>query len=191
MLLDEPLSSLDTAVRVNLQEAIRRIQQELGITSILVTHDLSEAMGMSDRMALLLNGKVGAIDIPMRLFQKPPTIEAARFVGIHTFLKGLLEKSIFKTNDGEFKVNSNGHSVQSTAFAIRPEHIQIQAEPTGNSLQGIVTDCMYRGEYIEYQVMTAGSNYIRARVPMPAKVIPQGKQIYVVFPREHLFEIHN
>lgn len=60
LLLDEPLSSLDTAVRLTLQEAIRRIQRDLGITAVLVTHDLSEAIAMSDRTALLLGGTVAA-----------------------------------------------------------------------------------------------------------------------------------
>ena len=73
MLLDEPLSSLDTAVQQKFAEAIRRIQRELEITTILVTHDLDEAMGMSDRMALLLEGRVAAVDQPMRLFQHPPS----------------------------------------------------------------------------------------------------------------------
>jgi len=62
LLLDEPLSSLDTSVRMNLQEAIRNIQRELGVTTIFVTHDLGEAMAMSDRMALLLNGEIVALD---------------------------------------------------------------------------------------------------------------------------------
>ncbi len=95
MLLDEPLSSLDTAVRQNLQEAIRRIQRELEITTILVTHDLNEAMGMSDRMALLLEGRVAAVDQPMRLFQHPPSEPAARFVGITTFVGGNLDHGRF------------------------------------------------------------------------------------------------
>jgi ABC-type Fe3+/spermidine/putrescine transport system ATPase subunit len=64
LLLDEPLSSLDTEVRMNLQEAIRTIQRELGLTTTFVTHDLGEAMAMSDRMALLLNGGIAAHDKP-------------------------------------------------------------------------------------------------------------------------------
>ena len=88
LLLDEPLSSLDTSVRMNLQEAIRSIQRELGVTTIFVTHDLGEAMAMSDRMALLLNGEIVALDKPENLFHRPRSLAAARFMGVSTFLSG-------------------------------------------------------------------------------------------------------
>ena len=188
MLLDEPLSSLDTAVRQNLQEAIRRIQRELEITTILVTHDLNEAMGMSDRMALLLDGRIAAIDQPMRLFQHPPSELAARFVGITTFVGGNLDHGRLSTDHGTLTVNTNGHVADSALFAIRPEHIQVQPHPAQNALPGSVTDCMYRGEYIEYQVELKDMT-VRARVPMPAAMIPHGDKVYVVFPPEHLFQV--
>ncbi len=188
MLLDEPLSSLDTAVRQNLQEAIRRIQRELGITTILVTHDLNEAMGMSDRMALLLDGRVAAIDQPMRLFQHPPSEPAARFVGITTFVGGNLDHGRLSTEYGTLAVNTNGHVADSVLFAIRPEHIQVQPQANQNALPGRVVDCMYRGEYLDYQVELKGMT-VRARVPMPAAMIPHGEKVYVVFPPEHLFQV--
>lgn len=188
MLLDEPLSSLDTAVRQNLQEAIRRIQRELGITTILVTHDLNEAMAMSDRMALLLDGHIAAIDQPMRLFQHPPTESAARFVGITTFIEGNLNHGRLETDYGTLSVNTNGNMDESALFAIRPEHIRVQAESDQNAVPGVVTDCMFRGEYIEYQI-TLKDKSIRARVPMPAMMIPHGQRVHVVFPPEHLFMV--
>lgn len=188
MLLDEPLSSLDTAVRQNLQEAIRRIQRELGITTILVTHDLNEAMAMSDRMALLLDGHIAAIDQPMRLFQHPPTESAARFVGITTFIEGNLNHGRLETDYGTLSVNTNGNMAESALFAIRPEHIRVQAESDQNAVPGVVTDCMFRGEYIEYQI-TLKDKSIRARVPMPAMMIPHGQRVHVVFPPEHLFMV--
>lgn len=188
ILLDEPLSSLDTAVRLNLQEAIRRIQRELGITTILVTHDLNEAMGMSDRMALLLNGRVAAIDQPMRLFQLPPTESAARFVGVTTFFEGSLDHGRLSTQHGILTVDTNGQTGESAIFAIRPEHIQVKTQATQNAVPGKVIDCMYRGEYIEYQV-TLKDRTVRARVPMPAPMIAHGEQVQVVFPSEHLFQV--
>jgi ABC-type Fe3+/spermidine/putrescine transport system ATPase subunit len=188
MLLDEPLSSLDTEVRINLQEAIRRIQREVGITTILVTHDLNEAMGMSDRTALLINGQVAAIDQPMKLFSKPPTQSSARFVGVSTFFEGNLANGVLTTDLGKLSVNTNGHHAESTLFAIRPEHICVQTEPGVNTLPGIVMDYMYRGEYIEYQV-AIDSLHVRARIPMPAPAIPHGKTIYIFFPPENLFEV--
>jgi ABC-type Fe3+/spermidine/putrescine transport system ATPase subunit len=188
LLLDEPLSSLDTAVRQNLQEAIRRIQHELGITAILVTHDLGEAMGMSDRMALLLEGKVAAIDEPMKLFQKPPSSQVAKFVGIDTFLKGRVNHGTLETQHGNLTVRTNGFVSDSATFAIRPEHIEVGSELAENILTGVVKDCMYRGEYVEYQIQI-DTMVVRARVAMPAAMIPHGEVIKVAFPAEHLFPL--
>ncbi len=179
-LLDEPLSSLDTEVRMNLQEAIRSIQRELGITTILVTHDLGEAMAMSDRLALLLEGEIVAVDKPENLFHHPPSLAAAQFMGVSTFLSG---------DQLTVKNEANAGSSEKL-LAIRPEHIRIQKEACKNSMQGMVSDCVFRGEYIEYQV-DVNDVTVRARMPMPAPMFPHGEQVHVRFPVEHLFEVEN
>jgi len=177
LLLDEPLSSLDTSVRINLQEAIRAIQRELGITTIFVTHDLGEAMAMSDRMALLLNGEIVALDKPETLFHRPPSRMAAKFMGVSTFLSG-----------DQLTVKKEAQSSSKKVFAIRPEHIRVQKESCANSMQGVVSDCVFRGEYVEYQV-TTGEMIVRARMSMPAPMFPHGEQVFVKFPAEYLFEV--
>lgn len=177
LLLDEPLSSLDTSVRINLQEAIRAIQRELGITTIFVTHDLGEAMAMSDRMALLLNGEIVALDKPETLFHRPPSRMAAKFMGVSTFLSG-----------DQLTVKKEAQSSSKKVFAIRPEHIRVQKEGCENSMPGVVSDCVFRGEYVEYQV-TTGEMIVRARMSMPAPMFPHGEQVFVKFPSEYLFEV--
>ncbi len=188
LLLDEPLSSLDTAMRGILQEAIRRIQRELGITTILVTHDLSEAMSMSDRMALLLNGQVAAFDQPMRLFQRPPSEPAARFVGISTFFSGQVTNGCLQTESGSLAICPKTNRPGPGIFTIRPEHIRIETKERPNSLLGVVMNCTYYGEYVEYQVELPVMS-VRARVPMQAEMIPHGARVHVVFPQEHLFQV--
>lgn len=189
MLLDEPLSSLDTTIRLDLQEAIRTIQRKMGITTILVTHNLNEAMGMSDRMALLLNGRIAAINEPMKLFQDPPSKSAAQFMGISTFLKGKLTGGRLNSEYGSLVVNTKKTSEKSMMFTIRPENIRIQTKPCQNSIPGVIIDCMYRGEYIEYQV-EINNRIVRARIPMPAKMFPHQEQVHIVFPSEHLFQVN-
>lgn len=179
LLLDEPLSSLDTEVRMNLQEAIRAIQRELGITTILVTHDLGEAMAMSDRLALLLKGEIVAVDKPENLFHHPTSLAAAQFMGVSTFL-----------SSDQLTVKKGTCSSFEKIFAIRPEHICIQKEACKNSMQGVVSDCVFRGEYIEYQVDVNDAT-VRARMPMPAPMFPHGEQVHVNFPKEYLFEVEN
>jgi ABC-type Fe3+/spermidine/putrescine transport system ATPase subunit len=180
LLLDEPLSSLDTAVRMNLQEVIRNIQRELGVTTIFVTHDLGEAMAMSYRMALLLNGEVVALDRPERLFHRPGTLAVAKFMGVSTFLDGDRLWSQNDTNDKPCR----------KLYAIRPEHIRVQKAAGNHFMRGVVSDCIFRGEYVEYQV-TVDEMPVRAQMPMPAPLFPHGEQVYVHFPAEHLFEVHN
>ena len=179
LLLDEPLSSLDTEVRMNLQEAIRTIQRELGVTTMFVTHDLGEAMAMSDRMALLLNGEIVALDTPETLFHRPRSLAAARFMGVSTFL-----------NADQLPVKNEAGSLSQKIFAIRPEHIRVQKDGCDQSMPGVVSDCIFRGEYVEYLVEAGGMN-VRARMSMPASMFGHGEQVYVKFPRENLFEIEN
>ncbi len=188
LLLDEPLSSLDTEVRLNLQEAIRGIQRELGITTILVTHDLGEAMAMSDRMALLLNGDIVAVGKPEALFHRPPSLAAAQFMGVSTFLNGSKAAGSLVTPWGALKIPC-AESSPSVTYAIRPEHIRLECEAGENALAGRVTDCVFRGEYIEYQV-AMGEMIVRARMPMPAPMFPHGEQVFVRLPQEHLFEVN-
>jgi len=187
-LLDEPLSSLDTEARMYLQQAIRKIQQKMGVTTILVTHDLGEAMAMSDRMALIHHGEIVALDHPEVLFHHPPNRAAAEFVGISTFLCGNLEDGILKLPNGNLKVSCQDTLPNQVTYAIRPEHIDILREPAENTLCGKIHDCVFRGEYIEYQV-AMGQTIVRSRVPMPVQPVPEGESVFVRFPKEHMFSL--
>lgn len=188
LMLDEPLSSLDTSVRMNLQAAIREIQRELGITTIFVTHDLSEAMAMSDRMAILLDGQVTAYDKPDVLFHRPPCVRSAKFVGVDLFLEGESSRGWLEAAEvGMVKLNDES-KVGRSVFAIRPEHIRIQKEEIENSLTGMVQSCLFRGEALEVQVRI-GNVTTRARLPMPAPMFVHGERVFVQLPAEHLFEM--
>jgi ABC-type Fe3+/spermidine/putrescine transport system ATPase subunit len=188
LMLDEPLSSLDTSVRMNLQAAIREIQGELGITTIFVTHDLSEAMAMSDRMAILLDGEVTAYDKPDVLFHRPPCVRSAKFVGVDLFLEGEAGNGWLDAADvGRVKLKDES-KVGRSVFAIRPEHIRIQKEEKENSLAGVVQSCLFRGEALEMQVQL-GNVTTRVRLPMPAPMFVHGENVFVQLPAEHLFEV--
>jgi ABC-type Fe3+/spermidine/putrescine transport system ATPase subunit len=189
LLLDEPLSSLDTEVRLNLQEAIRSIQRELDITTILVTHDLGEAMAMSDRLALLLKGEIVALDRPEALFHHPPSLAAAQFMGVSTFFNGRQASGWLETPFGALEIACKTEKSCLATYAIRPEHIRVEKDAGANALAGKVTDCVFRGEYIEYQV-AVGETTVRARMPMPAPMFPHGEQVFVRLPKEHLFEVN-
>ncbi len=192
LMLDEPLSSLDTAVRQTLQEVIRRVQREMGITTIMVTHDLSEAIAMSDRIALLLNGTIATCDTPSRLFHRPPTRSTARFVGISTFLYGQVMGNQLVMGSGTLTIATDSRlsspPASSALFAIRPEHMRLLDTPADNTLPATITDVLYKGEYTEYQVTLPGqTSRIRAYHTTPSYA--PGVHVSVQFPMEHLFEV--
>ncbi len=189
LLLDEPLSSLDTEIRLTLQEVIRRIQRELRITTVLVTHDLGEVMAMADRVALLLDGMIEACERPERLFERPPTRAAARFMGVSTFLEGRLEGDMLCSDVGQFTVAPASGRGRSTSFGIRPEHIRLLDAPAPNTVPGTVRDRVYRGEWIDY-VIVLGNQIVRAKANGRAACRQPGDTVFVQFPAEQLFELH-
>lgn len=192
LLLDEPLSSLDTTVRHTLQEVIRRIQRDMQITTMLVTHDLSEAIAMSDRTALLLNRSIGVCDRPNRLFQRPPTRQAAQFVGISTFLRGHASGTTLTLHDTTFRIlpSDNSATPSEKLFAIRPEHMRLLDSPQENCLYGTVESLLYKGEYTEYHIATTYDT-IRARDYHPQPRYQCGDSVYIYFPVEHIFEVRD
>jgi ABC-type Fe3+/spermidine/putrescine transport system ATPase subunit len=147
------------------------------VTTIFVTHDLGEAMAMSDRMALLLNGEIVALDKPEILFHRPRSLAATKFMGVSTFLSG-----------DPLQIQNEACTSSQKVFAIRPEHIRVQKDGCEDSVPGVVSDCVFRGEYVEYLVAVYGTS-VRARMSMPAPMFPHGAQVFVKFPREYLFEV--
>jgi len=188
LLLDEPLSSLDTEIRSTLQEVIRRLQRELGITTVLVTHDLGEVMALADRVALLLDGTIEACDRPERLFQRPPTRAAARFMGVAAFLEGRVEGDTICSAYGQFKVESASGGIRATTFGIRPEHIRLLDAPAQNTVPGTVRDRIYRGEFSEY-VIALGDRIVRTKAHGGGACRQPGETVFVQFPAEQLFEL--
>lgn len=166
LLLDEPFSNLDPQVRGSLQDAVRGIQQTLGITAVLVTHDRAEAMAMADRVALLHGGRLLACDAPRTLFERPPTIRAARLMGVEAFLPG----------------------PGGTTCAIRPEHVSLVAAAGPGTRPGVVTARTFRGEHTDIAVHLAGGGDVTARCTDPAPPAP-GDQVQVRLPADRLFPV--
>lgn len=187
LMLDEPLSSLDPGVRQSLQEAIRRIARELGLTTLLVTHDLSEAMSMADRVGIIKQGRLIALGAPPALYERPPNRTAAQFVGVSTFLDGALHDGQLNCDLGSFAVAAKGEPRQA-CFAIRPERIGLDDQPGPNRVAARVVGVSYRGEVSEIQLQ-AGAVPLRVRVGGPWSGAI-GAPIFAHLPAEHLFEIH-
>lgn len=136
LLLDEPLSNLDAKLREEMQVEIRNIQQSIGITTILVTHDQSEAMSIADRIVIMETGEIKQIGSPRQIFEEPSSQFIADFMGYTNFFNGEIES--INVNLGFCTINASGKKIRSefkssmnctvgekVSFSIRPENIKI------------------------------------------------------------------
>jgi len=162
LLLDEPLSSLDTRVRISLRYELRKIVKELGLTAIHVTHDQDEAMSICDRIILMRKGRIEQIDAPLNLYLKPKSLFVAKFIGGEcNFLEGVIEEENGRKliRSGSIVLYCSKHEFkkgQRVVAAIKPEHFRlVSSEFKGpNVIQGKVTDINYLGVFIRLLLKT-------------------------------------
>ena len=151
LLLDEPLSQLDANLRIEMRELILRIQRQLGITTICVTHDQEEAVMLADRIALMFDGVLQQYDTPKGFYERPGSEKVARFFGGLNFIQGRKEGSRFVSTIGTFEVNSQDFADGPGQLTIRPEAIAMNQQGA-NGVQGVVTNSMYLGTQTRYWI---------------------------------------
>jgi len=126
LLLDEPLSALDAKIRVRLRTVIKKLQEELGITMIYVTHDQEEALALADRVAIMRNGEIRQIGSPWEIYKQPKTSFIAEFVGTSNFITGKKKNGIVRFGRLELAVANLADIPEETVYlAIRPENIEL------------------------------------------------------------------
>lgn len=134
LLLDEPLSALDKALRVDMQIELKRIQREVGITTIFVTHDQEEALTLSDKIGIMRSGVMVQAGPPRDVYNNPANAFAAGFLGEANILDGKVEEQCLRLSDGS-AIPLPAGSVDAEAFAVRPENISISStEPSNGKL---------------------------------------------------------
>jgi spermidine/putrescine transport system ATP-binding protein len=168
LLLDEPLGALDLKLRKQMQVELKRIQKEVGITFIYVTHDQEEAMTMSDRIAVMNKGKYEQLGDPETLYERPTTRFVAGFLGVSNLLAGKVDGSadgyaaLALADGSRIRVAAGLVGDRATVSAgVRPEKIRLNEEtesvPAGrNLLHGVVTDVAYIGVSTQYIVEVRG-----------------------------------
>jgi spermidine/putrescine transport system ATP-binding protein len=168
LLLDEPLGALDLKLRKQMQVELKRIQQEVGITFIYVTHDQEEAMTMSDRIAVMNKGRYEQLGEPEALYERPTTRFVAGFLGVSNLLPGAVEgndgtHASVRLEDGTAVRAPRGivGDRASVSIGVRPEKIrlhEVAAElPAGhNHMSGVVRDASYLGVSTQYQIEAQG-----------------------------------
>jgi spermidine/putrescine transport system ATP-binding protein len=154
LLLDEPLGALDLKLRKNMQLELKRIQHEIGITFVHVTHDQEEAMTMADQIAVMSNGRIEQLGPPQELYERPATAFVASFLGVSNLLPGTIEGDAIRLEDGTLvRAQVNGRSGQ-VAAGVRPEKITIGQGGGVNELPGTVSETAYIGVATQVVVRT-------------------------------------
>jgi spermidine/putrescine ABC transporter ATP-binding subunit len=152
LLLDEPLGALDRKLRQEMQIELRDIQRRAGVTTVFVTHDQEEALTLSDRIAIINEGRIVQVGTPQELYERPVSIFAAQFLGDANILRGSSREDGIELSDGTL-VRTSGRPT-GTAI-VRPEKISIgmSADPRfANRLPGRVIQSVYSGSSVVYRV---------------------------------------
>jgi iron(III) transport system ATP-binding protein len=161
LLFDEPLSNLDAKLRIQMREQIRQIQQQLGITSVYVTHDQAEAMVLSDLIVVMNRGRVEQVDTPYAIYRRPTTAFVADFIGKANFVKG----RVAGLESGRVRVATLGGSLllpadssdattgDEVTLVIRPDAISLS--PDGSGFSGIVRRAFFLGPQVDYEIEVA------------------------------------
>lgn len=158
LLLDEPLSQLDANLRIEMRELIVRIQRQLSITTIFVTHDQEEAVMLADRIALIFGGVLQQYDTPRGFYTRPRDAGVARFFGGVNFIPGDKRGQQVMTRHGAFDVIEANHLPDGpVTITIRPESIRIGAADGGNTLRAAVKSAIYMGTHVRYLLDAAGT----------------------------------
>ncbi|TKT75881.1 ABC transporter ATP-binding protein [Aquamicrobium sp. LC103] len=160
LLLDEPLGALDRSLRESMQFEIREMQQRLGITTLLVTHDQEEALSMSDQVAVMNAGRILQIGAPSTIYDRPASRFVAEFLGTSNILTGKADADGRKLAAGaySFALPEPQPAGAPVVLSIRPERMVLgdEAERCPSRLRGRITGAVFRGSYAAYQVRVEG-----------------------------------
>ena len=189
LLLDEPLSNLDAKLRIAMRMEIKRIQKQLGITTLFVTHDQEECFSISDKVAVMNQGIIEQFDSPERIYHRPETEFVARFIGFENFLPLSRQADGYKTETGALFSVETEHSEEACIGTIRPEDIRIAEKgQEKNVLEGTVGVRTFLGKTYQYEVLTASGKFLVSR---PAEEFyKEGSQIRLYLPEQKLILIN-
>ncbi|HEY7037703.1 MAG TPA: ABC transporter ATP-binding protein [Methylomirabilota bacterium] len=191
LLLDEPLSNLDASLREEMRFEIRRLHEQFGITTLYVTHDQAEAMVISDRVAVLRDGRVVQAGAPQELFERPRTRFVAEFIGKTNLIDAVADGPASVARGGlRLRVAADGLTPRAAAVvSIRPHQITLgpstaSAAAGVNVIGGTVVRASYLGDTVDYQVRLEGSDVVlRVTGPAPARA-RAGESVAVTVPPE-------
>jgi len=204
LLLDEPLGALDLKLRQAMQVELKRIQREVGITFVYVTHDQSEALTMSDRIAVMNDGLIEQLGSPKDIYEHPATRFVAGFIGTSNLLTGAVsaisgtDAIVQVSGDQRIVVPTRGRSVAEgdlLEITVRPEKIELTAarpDGSGCALRGTVTEVVYLGTSTNFAVSTTtGADMVifQQNSAVTGDVVGRGDHIWLSWQPQHSYLI--
>jgi spermidine/putrescine transport system ATP-binding protein len=197
LLLDEPLAALDLKLREAMQIELKRIQREVGITFVFVTHDQGEALTMSDRIAVMSGGRVEQVGTPQEVYETPATVFCADFLGVANLMPvealgpdgGGCEVRVgeFRLRAGAGEVGARGEAM----VVVRPERVEIRPHQNGaepNCVPGMVDRTVYVGSNLLVIVRLATGAVVQASIANTGSLVAhsQGEPVLVHMPHDAL-----
>ena len=187
LLLDEPLSNLDAHLRFEMRDLIRDIQQEMGITTVFVTHDQEEAVVLADRVALIFEGRLQQYREPAAFYEQPGSRRIAEFFGGVNFFSGSIKGNRISCDIGEFQIPKPTFSGKRGILSIRPEHIRITPASGTNTVSGKVTSLVYVGTHARIRFLV-GDHTLQAITDADiVKTTEVGDDLHLHLPPEKIW----
>ena len=152
LLMDEPLCNLDAKLRVTMRTGIKKIQKQLNITTIYVTHDQEEALSISDRIAVIHDGKVEQVGEPREIYTRPSNMFVANFIGTSSFLDGTAKAGeVTVLGRKKLKLPMDPDFEGAVKVSIRPEYVLL-GEPREGEIPGTITLATFLGDFMNYEI---------------------------------------
>ena len=189
LLLDEPLAALDKKLREEMRDELRAIQRSVGITTVFVTHDQAEALGLSDRIAVMSRGRIEQLGAPREIYERPASRFVADFIGASTVLRGcaVAEDRVALSPDLTIRVSGGsllrvGDQIE---LAIRPERVRLAAAAGEGTAEARIEGLVYQGALTEVSARLADGQRVRVFVSEPAPMpLASGQIIHLRLPAD-------
>ena len=189
LLLDEPLAALDKRLREEMRDELRAIQRAVGITTVFVTHDQAEALGLSDRIAVMQGGRIEQLGVPREIYERPATRFVADFIGASTMLRGRAASGELVTVTGGVALRVAAGRVLKVGaeveLAIRPERVRLATAPGDNVVEAEIDALVYQGAQTELTAKLADGQRVRVFVTEPAPIpLAPGQRVRLHLPAD-------
>ena len=182
VLLDEPFSNLDVQVRLYLRQEVRDILRQVGASGVFVTHDQEEALALSDRVAVMHQGRLEQIDVPEKVYGQPASRFVAEFVTQANFLPAQASPQGWQTEVGCFTAESTTDQPAQADLMVRQEDIALVDDAEGAA---VVRDRQFLGREYKYCLQTPGGQLIYARLPLDS-AIAVGRRVTITVPSQRV-----